>query len=113
MKYKFKNGVEFDGTWQQILDYAKLVKEPIDASQISGGIPSGYYASATSGLLLIENMETSHIINSLNKLTVDYYTKLKKTGPVSEYLRKYVGLTEDGQIQDLFNELKKREKYDK
>lgn len=110
IKYKFKNGVEFNGTAQQILDYAKLLGESIDASRFETSLPRGYYLSATNGPVKISDMETSHIVNSLNKITVDYYLSLKpsKSFNLSEYLTKFVGLTNNPQVEDLYTELTKR-----
>lgn len=110
IKYKFKNGVNFTGTAQQILDYAKMLGESIDASRFETSLPRGYYLSTTQGPLKISEMDTGHIVNSLNKLTVDYYLALKPTRSFDliEYLTKFVGLTNNPQIEDLYVELTKR-----
>jgi len=112
MIYKFKNGVEFNGTAQQILDYAKLLDEPIEATQFGTEIPRGYYLSESKGLLQISEMETEHIVHALNKVTVNYYLALKPTRKfnLSEYLAKFVGLVEVPQVEDLYTELNKRNK---
>lgn len=110
IKYTFKNGVEFNGTAQQILDYAKMLGESIDATRFDSSLPRGYYLSTTKGPLKISDMETSHIVNSLNKMTVDYYLSLKpnKTFNLTEYLAKFVGLIDNPQVEDLYTELTKR-----
>jgi len=112
MTYKFKNGVEFIGTAQQILDYAKLLGEPIDAKQFETSLPRGYYLSETKGLVQISEMETNHIVNSLNKLTVEYFLALKpnKSFNLAEYLKKFVSLVEVPQVEDLYTELNRRNK---
>jgi hypothetical protein len=112
IKYKFSNGVTITGTAQQVLDYAKMVGEVVDPKNLGDVIPRGYYDSKTKGLLKISEMADLHIVNSLNKLTVDYYSALKPTKDfdLKKYLVSFVGLTNDPEVEDLCTELVKRAK---
>ena len=112
IKYKFDNGVTITGTAKQILEYAKIIGEVVDPKNLGDLIPRGYYDSKTKGLLKISEMADFHIINALNKLTVDYFLALKPTKELvlAEYLRKFVALTENPEIEDLYTELVNRAK---
>jgi hypothetical protein len=112
IKYKFSNGVTITGTAQQVLDYAKMVGEVVDPKNLGDVIPRGYYDSKTKGLLKISEMVDHHIVNALNKLTIDYYTALKpgKDLDLKKYLVSFVGLTNDPEVEDLYTELVKRAK---
>lgn len=112
IKYKFANGVTITGSAEQVLEYAKLIGEVVDPKNLGDAIPRGYYDSKTKGLLKISEMADFHIVNALNKLCVDYYSSLKPTKDLDlkEYLKKFVGLTDDPEIEDLYTELVNRTK---
>jgi hypothetical protein len=107
--YKFKNGVTFKGTVDQILAYAKTIGEELDGDKLTNA-PRGYYFSKTRGLLKISEMETTHIINALTKHTVDYYEQLGKRNryDTKAFVGGFTALTANPVVEDLFTELTRR-----
>lgn len=110
LNYKFANGVTITGTLDQILQYATLVKEVVQFANFDA-VPRGYYESDTKGLVKISEMNTFHIVNALNKATVQYYTRLKPdptTFNLAQYLKDFVGLANNPVIEDFYSELVRR-----
>lgn len=111
LTYEFSDGSSMTGTADQILKYAKTMGLAIDTKKLGIATPRGYYSSRSKGLVKISEMDNIHIINCLNKLTIEYYTELKehfREMSVASYLKLFVGLTENSEIEDLFLELQKR-----
>lgn len=109
--YEFADGSSMTGTADQILAYAKVMGLSINTKKLGIATPRGFYASRSTGLIKISEMDTNHIINCLNKLTIDYYTDLKerfKEMSINSYLKQFTGLTENSEIEDLFGELQIR-----
>jgi hypothetical protein len=109
--YEFADGSSMTGTSDQILTYAKTMGLPIDTKKLGIATPRGFYASRSKGLIKISEMDNNHIINCLNKLTIEYYTDLKgrfKEMSIDSYLKLFVGFAENSEIEDLFLELQKR-----
>lgn len=114
VSYTFPDGVIINGTADQIIKHAKLIKHPVDPRKLGMPIPRGHYYSSTKGIIAIKNMESKHIINSLNRMTIAYYTSLKSeidNMRITEksYLEKYVGIAADHVMEDLYTELMKRQ----
>ena len=107
--YKFRNGVVFKGTVDQILDYATTIGEELDVEKLTDA-PRGYYFSKTRGLLKISEMETTHIINALTKHTVGYYEQLGKRNryDAQTFVNGFTALTANPIVEDLFTELTRR-----
>jgi hypothetical protein len=107
--YKFKNGVTFKGTVEQIADYAKTIGEELDVEKLPNA-PRGYYFSKTRGVLKISEMETTHIVNALTKHTVDYYEELGKRNryDATAFVKGFTSLTANPIVEDLFTELTRR-----
>lgn len=115
--YNFANGATMTGTIEQILTVAATLGETVDATQL-GIVPKGYYQSETKGLIAIKDMNEIHIINALTKRTIAYYESIRpKKGEkltteevIQNYLAKFVALTDDLQIEELYSELARRVK---
>lgn len=113
VEYNFSNGVAFRGTAEQLIQYATLVGESINPTRLGGVVPKGYYFSSAHGLVKIADMDTVHLVNALNKRTVDYYTKIRpltKDFDLKQYLADYLALTDSPEIEEMFTELSKRKK---
>lgn len=113
IEYVFSNGVNFTGTIEQVLAYAQLIKEPINPTRLGGVVPKGYYFSSTHGYLKISEMDTVHLVNALNKRTVDYYNNIRpktKDFDLKQYLSDYLALTESSEIEEIYTELSKRKR---
>lgn len=111
MKYQFKNGVNVEGTMEQILEIAKTLKETVDLKKIEGGIPRGYYLSESKGeVVKIKDMHATHIRAALLKQSKEHFENLgkQKTLSVAGFLTKYTELTDNPIVQDLYAELQKR-----
>lgn len=111
--YVFSNGVSFSGTIEQVMQYAALLGETINPTRLGGVVPSGYYYSTTRGLLKISDMDTIHLVNALNKRSVDYYNNLRpktKDFDLKEYLQAYIALVDSPEIEEMYKELSKRKK---
>lgn len=113
VEYTFSNGVTLTGTADKLLQYAKIVGESIDPVRLQGEVPSGYYLSATEGLIEISKMETVHLVYALNKRTINYFDSLKPKGKVfdlRQYLNSYLALVDSPEIFEMFTELSNRVK---
>ena len=115
--YAFKNGSKVEGTLEQILTFSKALDETVDASKFTGGFPSGYFNSSSKGLIKIDSMETTHLLNSLAKSARDYIDAAKtKAGygltkaSITQFLEDFVNLGNQIVINELFEELQKRSK---
>lgn len=107
LSYTFKNGVVFTGTLDQIIQYGSLVKEVVDFKKFEA-VPRGYYQSSAKGLIKISDMDTFHIVNSLNKATIQYFTGLKPNSDAFDlegYLLQYTSFANNPAVEDLYTEL--------
>ncbi len=112
-EYVFENGVTLTGTAEQLLQYAGLIGEIVNPARFGGTIPKGYYHSSTHGLVKISDMDTVHLVNALNKRTVDYYNAIRpkhKDFDLKKYLSDYLALTDSPEIEEMYSELSKRKK---
>lgn len=110
MKYKFKNG-EVEGTLDQILAVAKILGESVNLAVLLGKDvrPRGYYHSSSKGLISMKEMAVPHLKNSILKITHDYFAKMRGfDGTLEQWTRKYLALTDDEQLVELFEELTTR-----
>lgn len=111
--YEFNNGLTITGSIEQIIEISTKIGEPIDATRL-GIVPKGFYQSSTKGLVAIKDMNTVHIINALTKRTISYYENIKpKKGEeldLATYLKNYISLTDDAQVEELYTELIERQK---
>jgi hypothetical protein len=106
IKHTFPDGTVVTGTYDQLTAIAKAL-----GCKLTGvsGSQRGYYASESKGLVKISNMNDFHIRRALIKRSKDYFlSTFDKNDTNREFLKKYIGLTEDTVIQDLYNELNKR-----
>ena len=86
---------------------------PTKAISILNAIKHGkpvYYSKSKEEFLIIEEMATPHIKNSLNRLTIDYFQDLIKEKSTIVYLEKFFNFTELQEVIDLGTELQKRVK---
>jgi len=114
IEYVFENGVTLSGTAEKLLAYAAFIGESINPTRLGGAIPKGYYYSTTHGLVKISDMDTVHLVNALNKRTVDYYNNIRpkhlKDFDLKKYLADYLALCDAPEIEEMYSELSKRKK---
>ena len=113
VEYSFSDGVTLTGTAEKLLKYAAFIGESINPTRLGGIIPRGYYYSTSHGLVKISDMDTVHLVNALNKRTVDYYNNIRpkhKDFDLKQYLADYLALTESPEVEEMFTELSKRKK---
>jgi hypothetical protein len=108
--YKFANGVEMKGSFEQIAATAKMFGEKIDGTKVDiSSLPSGYYPSESKGLIKISDMSDYHIRRALLKRAKEYFgTIYNADDNNSVFLNKFVSLSDDSLIIALYNELAKR-----
>jgi len=107
--YKFGNGVEIKGTFDQLVMAAKLYKESLDFSkQGIDFVPDGYYPSETKGIILISDMSEYHLRRALIKRSKDYLLGIFDYADSTKvFLEKYMNMANDKIVVDLFVELQK------
>lgn len=113
IEYSFSNGVTLNGTAEQLLKYAAFIGESINPTRLGGVIPKGYYYSTSHGLMKIADMDTVHLVNALNKRTVDYYNNIRpkhKEFDLKQYLHDFLSLVESPEIEEMYMELSSRKK---
>ena len=108
IKYTFPSGLEVNGTIEEIEKIAKSLGVKVDYRSV-GLVPRGYYPSESRGLTKISDMSDFHIRRALLKRSKDYFASIFEASDSNKvFLGKFLNLTEDSIIQDLFGELKKR-----
>lgn len=106
IKHKFENGLEVSGTFEQLEAVAKSMGLKLTGIK---SCPSGYYPSASKGLVKISDMNDYHIRRALLKRSKDYFAEVYNREDTNEvFLKKFVNLTSDQVIIDFVNELSKR-----
>lgn len=113
VEYSFSDGVTLTGTAEQLLKYAAFIGESINPTRLGGVIPRGYYFSTSHGLVKIADMDTVHLVNALNKRTVDYYNNIRpktKDFDLKQYLHDFLSLVESPEIEEMYMELSGRKK---
>lgn len=108
ISYKFSNGVEIKGTIDQVEKAAKVYGLEIDYSKIEG-CPDGFYPSKTKGLVKISTMNDYHLRRAILKRAKDFYSEIYESkDDNAKFLKKFVSLTEDNIVANIFSELAKR-----
>lgn len=108
IKYTFSTGLEVTGTIEELETIAKSLKLKLDYSGI-GKVPKGYYPSDSKGLTKISDMNAHWLRRAILKRAKDYFAEIYKPDDTKkEFLNKFVALSEDQIIQDLFDEIQKR-----
>jgi hypothetical protein len=106
--YKFENGVETTGTIEQLLKVAEALGEKLRPETIDS-VPRGYYLSSSKGLVRIDSMSDFHIRRALVKRAKTYMDSIFDTADDNAtFMKKFINLTDDTAIIDLFNELSER-----
>jgi hypothetical protein len=108
IKYTFPSGLEVIGSIDEIEKIAKTMGVKLDY-KVVGTVPRGYYPSESRGLTKISSMSDFHIRRALLKRSKDYFSAVYEASDSNKvFLGKFLNLTEDSIIQDLFSELKNR-----
>ena len=108
IKYEFPSGLEVDGSIEELEKIASALGVKLDYTRI-GRIPRGYYPSESRGLTKIEGMYEYHLRRALLKRSKDYFgTIFVPEDDTQTFLKKFVALTDDTIVLDIFNELNKR-----
>lgn len=108
IKYTFSTGLEVTGTIEELETIAKSLKLKLDYSVI-GKIPKGYYPSESKGLTKISDMNAHWLRRAILKRAKDYFSEIYNPEDTKkDFLNKFVSLSEDQIIQDLFEEIEKR-----
>lgn len=107
LDHTFSNGLKVTGTIEQLETIAKAMGLKLEG--VKGGALKGYYPSESKGLVKISEMNDYHIRRALLKRSKDYFTEIfDKNDSNVEFLKKFVSLTEDSIVEDLFIELSSR-----
>jgi len=107
LDYEFPDGTKFTGTFENLQKVATALGVKIT---FSGKVPRGYYMSESKGLVKISSMNDYHLRRALLKRAKDYYSEVyKKDDSNREFLRKFVSMTEDSAVNDLYSELSRRD----
>ena len=108
IKYTFSTGLEVTGTIEELDAIAKSLKLHVDYSVIEK-VPKGYYPSESKGLTKIADMNPHWLRRAILKRAKDYFAEIYKPEDTKkDFLNKFVGLSDDQIIQDLFEEIQKR-----
>jgi hypothetical protein len=106
--YKFENGVETTGTIEQLLKVAEALGEKLRPETIDS-VPRGYYLSSSKGLVHVNSMTDFHIRRALVKRAKTYMDSIfDAADDNATFMKKFINLTDDTAIIDLFNELSER-----
>jgi hypothetical protein len=105
--YKFENGIESKGTFEQLVKIAEAFGEKLDFSKFPGSVvPRGWYPSESKGLIKISEMTDYHLRRALLKRSKDYLsTVFDASTSNAEFLTKYQKMVDDSIIVDLFIQL--------
>jgi len=108
IKYTFSTGLEVSGTLEEIDAIAKSLKLKLDYTVI-GKVPKGYYPSESKGLTKISEMNAHWLRRAILKRAKDYFAEIyNPEDTVIVFLNKFIGLSDDQIINDLFTEIKSR-----
>jgi hypothetical protein len=106
IEHTFADGTKFTGTFEQIEKVAYALGMKITGLS---RVPKGYYMSESQGLVKVSDMHDHHIRRALVKRSKDYLTEIySKDDTNDEFLQKYLDLTNDKSVVELFTELQKR-----
>ena len=107
IEHTFSNGTKVTGTYTQLETIAKALG--LKLSGVKAPVARGYYMSESKGLVKISEMNDYHIRRALLKISKEYYAGMyDKNDTNSDFLNKYVSLTNDQTVQDLYTELASR-----
>ena len=110
IKYTFENGLEINGTIDQIEKVANSMKLKVNYSKI-GIRPNGYFKSVSKGMVKIEEMNTYHLRRALLKTAKDFYTGMYNPKHSNkEFLQAFISMPTNEVVIELYSELEKRKK---
>ena len=108
INYVFENGMEINGTIDQIEKVAKTMGLKVNYKSI-GYRPVGFYPSASKGMVKISEMIDYHLRRALLKEAKEYYAAMYSPDDTNQtFLKKFTGMAENALIIELFTELSKR-----
>jgi hypothetical protein len=106
IEHTFTDGTKFTGTIEQIKKVASALGMKVTGLS---KVPKGYYMSESQGLVKVSEMHDHHIRRALVKRSKDYFTEIySKDDTINKFLQKYLDLTNDKSVVELFTELQKR-----
>jgi hypothetical protein len=112
INHKFENGLEVTGTLEEIVTIAKTLSLKFDVSKflaVNGGSLKGYYNSTSRGVIRIDSMSDVHLRRALLKRARTYYSEIFDAKDANKvFLRKFISLTDDRLVVELYNELSTR-----
>ena len=112
INHKFENGLDVTGTLDEIITIAKTLSLKFDVSKflaVNGGSLTGYYNSTSRGVIKIDTMSDVHLRRALLKRARIFYTEIFDAKDTNrEFQKKFVSLTNDRLITELYGELSKR-----
>lgn len=104
--YKWPDGTSFTGTIDNLKLVAGILVKTIDNNNII--VPKGWYLSSYQKLILIKDMNTIHIKNTIKKKITNFNKTVSHLSD-SNLETLYLNWIQNNQvIQDLFEELKSR-----
>ena len=109
IEHTFENGLKVSGTMDQLTSIAKAMGLKLVGVKAPG--LRGFYPSESKGLVKISDMNDYHIRRALLKRAKDYFADVfDKEDSNEKFLKKFISLSEDEIIVDLYTELAKRKK---
>jgi cytochrome oxidase Cu insertion factor (SCO1/SenC/PrrC family) len=106
IEHTFTDGTKCTGTIEQIKKVASALGMKVTGLS---KVPKGYYMSESQGLVKVSEMNDHHIRRALVKRSKDYFTEIySKDDTNKKFLQKYLDLTNDKSVVELFTELQKR-----
>jgi len=108
--YKFSTGLEVTGTIEEIEAVAKSLKLSVDYKTLDlKKVPRGFYPSESKGLTKISSMNEHWLRRALLKRSKDYLGEIfNPEDSIETFLKKFMLLSEDPIVVDLFSELNER-----
>ena len=102
MKVRLSNGMEVEGTFEQIRKVAETfgIRNPFPADK--------YYESETKGLLLISDMETTHLRNAILKQYTTWVDSLHSITNPQVLVRTVINGITDFNFVSMLTEYSKR-----
>ena len=108
IKYTFPSGLEVIGTVTELETIAKSLGQKLDYN-VLGIVPKGFYPSESKGLTKISDMNPHWLRRALLRRAKDYLAEIYVASDTREvFLQKFINLSEDQIVFDLFNEINKR-----
>jgi len=109
INHKFENGLEVTGTLEEIVTIAKTLGLKFDVTKflaVNGGSLKGYYNSTSRGVIRIDSMTDVHLRRALLKRARIFYSEIFDSKDTNkQFQKKFISLTNDRLICELYNEL--------